>query len=173
MKLQYTGFAAFRAQGREWRPRLRRSQTSPLPQVAQAQIYDEDQLSKVEKIFVVVEDDVIDGCLPSPKVLKVEAELILRRSGITVTDEGSDHPAYTLEITPNGFTPSSALNCTANIEVQLFRFEDLSDKTLALVVAEHASIFIGPKSGFQNQLRTFVNQAVTTLANEILKARGQ
>ena len=76
-----------------------------LPQAAQAQYFDQDQLAKVEKIFVEVIDGVSDGCLPSPNVLKVEAELILRRSGITAAD-GLRGGAYQLAIVANGFALS-------------------------------------------------------------------
>jgi len=48
-----------------------------LPQAAWAQI---NQLAKVNEIHVSVTDGVKDGCLPSPNTLKVEAELVLRRS---------------------------------------------------------------------------------------------
>lgn len=57
-----------------------------LPQAAQAANVDEEQLPKVARIFVQVADGVTGGCLPSPNVLQVEAELILRRSGIAVTE---------------------------------------------------------------------------------------
>ncbi len=55
---------------------------------AAAQDYDEDQLAKVEAIHVNVLDSVSvsDGCLPQPNALRIEAELILRRSGIEVVE---------------------------------------------------------------------------------------
>ena len=71
-----------------------------LPKAAQAQL-NSQQLSKVEKIHVGMPDGVKGGCLPSPNVLEIEAELILRRSGITVTDSAS-FPAYILDIRANG-----------------------------------------------------------------------
>ena len=140
-----------------------------VPQAAQAQFYDPGHLIKVEKIYVSAVDEVEGGCLPSPNVLKVEAELILRQSGITVTDQ-SIRPGYELEISPNGFAEKSI--CFASLEVQLWRFELLDEATALVLLAEHESILIGPKSGFQNQLRNFVNEAVTGIANEILKIRG-
>ena len=144
-----------------------------LAQPAQAQTYSSVQLGKVEKIHVGVRDGVIGDCLPSPNVLKVEAELILRRSGITVTDSAS-FPAYMLDIRVNGDAlTGNILGCMGGITVDLSRFELLGDQTSGLVmVAQDGSIFRGPKAGFPEQLRTFVYTATTALANEILKARA-
>ena len=141
--------------------------------VALAQTYSSVQLGKVEKIHVSVGNGVIGGCLPSPNELKVEAELILRRSGITVTDTAS-FPAYILDIRANGDAlTGDILGCMGGITVDLWRFELLGDKTDGLVmVAQDGSIFRGPQAGFPEQLRTFVYTATTALANEILKARA-
>ena len=149
-----------------------------LPQAAQAQLskptgFDlEEQLRKVEQIHVGVADSVKGGCLPSQNVLKVEAELILRRSGITVTDSVS-FPAYILHIQPTGDElTGKILGCVGSIRIDLWRFELLGDQTDGEVrVAQDDAVFWGPKAGFQEQLRTFVNTATTALANKILKAR--
>ena len=124
------------------------------------------QLAKVETIEVGVTDNVIDGCLPQPNALKVEAELILRRSGIKVAR------GHTLDISATGFAISGG--CTASLRVALWRFETLADGTNGLVESSSmGSTHSGPKGGFQQQLREAVNAAVTALANEILKARGR
>ena len=50
----------------------------------------------------------------------------------------------------------------------------ISDGTSALVIsAESSATLIWDKPLFQDRLRSVVNEKVTTLANEILKARGQ
>ena len=144
-----------------------------VPKAALAQTYSSVQLGKVEKIHVSVGNGVIGGCLSSPNELKVEAELILRRSGITVTDTAS-FPAYMLDIRANGDAlTGDILGCMGGITVDLWRFELLGDKTDGLVmVAQDGSIFRGPQAGFPEQLRTFVYTTTTALANEILKARA-
>ena len=133
---------------------------------AAAQFYDERQLAKVEAVGVIVGDYLGDGCLPQPNALKVEAELILRRSGIKVAR------GHTLDISATGFAISGG--CTASLRVALWRFETLADGTNGLVESSSmGSTHSGPKGGFQQQLREAVNAAVTALANEILKARGR
>ena len=62
-----------------------------LPQAAQAQVFFEQQIPKIDKIFVVYENHVEDDCLPSSSILKVEAELILR-------DPTSPSPKKTMEL---------------------------------------------------------------------------
>jgi len=144
-----------------------------LPQAAQAQFYEQAQLAKVEEIFVIVVDNVGDGCLLSPNVLKVEAELILRRSGITVTADQNEVVPW-LIISPQGFEVAETADCTGNIDVDLLQRQWLTDGTSGLVMfASDSGYLYWKKSGFQNRLRTAVNQKVTALANEILKARGQ
>ena len=56
-----------------------------------AQWYDEQQLAKIKQIRISVSDGVKDACLPRPNILKTEAELILRRSGIHIKSDGGAH----------------------------------------------------------------------------------
>lgn len=139
-----------------------------------AQYYDQDQLAKVKEIRVFVEDNVTDGCLPRPIVLRTEAELILRRSGIRLESSLDSHM---LLIKATGFelkqvgTPIGA--CTASLDVELRNVEVLSDGSSGLVEGSSAGgTYVGPKELFQNYLREQVNEWVTELANEILKARA-
>ena len=150
-----------------------------VPEVVQAQFYSQDQLDKVEEIFVLVEGDVVGDCLPTPNLLKIEAEMILRRSGITVTGDKYGGP-HILRIVPTGDavpTGSAVSNfptrCIGRIDLDLTRFEVLSDQTVGLVLAaQYGSVLIGPKFSFQKQLQNTVNVAATAFANEILKVRA-
>lgn len=150
-----------------------------LPEEAQAQFYSHDQLDKVEEIFVLVEGNVVGDCLSSPNVLKVEAEIVLRRSGITVTGDKFGGP-HILRIVPTGDavpTGGGASNfpdrCIGRIDVDLTRFEILNDQTVGLVLAaQYGSVLIGSKFSFQKQLQNTVNLAATVFANEILKVRA-
>ena len=64
--------------------------------------------------------------------------------------------------------------CIGSVDIQLWRFEKLADGTRGLVLAASDSFLSsGPKHSFQQQLRQQVNQMVSALANEILKARGR
>ena len=146
-----------------------------LPQVAQAQT---NQLAKVNEIHVTVNDGIKDGCLPSPNILKVEAELVLRRSGIRVSDELGDS-VHQLEITTNGKeltigggrAPSG--ECVAAVSFQLGRWELLANGTAGFIQADNfLNSYYGPKGSFQNEIRVNINEMATILANEILKARA-
>jgi len=140
---------------------------------ARAQYFNANQLRKVKAVEVLVVDGVRDGCLPRPGILKTEAELILRRSGIKV--EAGSNP-HKIQIIVTGFelergeTPIGS--CVAKLGVEVWRFESLLDGTIGMVTASTGSSLLdGDKDTFQNQLRNMVNEKVTELANEILKAQ--
>ena len=151
-----------------------------LPQAArgQAQLFDEDQLAKVVDIEIFVEYDAQDDCLPSPRLLEVEAELVLRRLGITVVDRES-YVAHKLLIKVAG-EQINTRRCAASIVAQLVRLDTLDTGTVdgvkesGFVLAYQSLLGIqsGPKPGFHHQLRNSVNDIVTELALEILKARS-
>lgn len=137
---------------------------------ASAQYFSESQLAKVREVHVFVADDVDDGCLPHPNTLKIEAELVLRRSGIKTTE--NKYVGHTYSIVPVGFAIKGG--CAAGLSFQLYKFATLVDGTSGLVEASSNSfVMVGPKSGFQQQLREAVSENITALANQILKARGQ
>ena len=138
---------------------------------ARAQSFTEgEQLAKVVEIKVAVADHVKDGCLPRPGILKAEAEHILRRSGFQVDDDASRD---TLLLTPLGSEIPSTGTCAVTLEINMVRYELLSDESYGLVLSfARTSLHWGPKAGLQEQLRSAVNQLVTELANEILKARA-
>ena len=138
---------------------------------ASAYFYSEDQLPYVEEVVVSVADDVRDGCLPQPTTLKTEAELILRRSGIKVLDEETPR-SHKLLINPIGQLTSNGISCFGGQMIQIFRWEKLFNGTAGLVLSSNrTTTLVGPKSGFGQYLREDVNEAVSELANEILKAR--
>lgn len=141
---------------------------SNVPALAQG-YFSSDQLPKVKAVFVLVEDGVSGGCLPSANVLKVEAELVLRRSGIAVLDTQTGNP-HVLDITTNGFAIRGG--CTGKLDIALWRFERLVDGTSGLVeAASVGGIVADANDKFQQHLREVVNESVSRIANEILKAR--
>jgi hypothetical protein len=133
-----------------------------------------NELNLVRKVFVSIDDQVTDGCLPNPGALKVEAELIFRRSGITVLDEPEFAPPndYALDLFALGWAHGQ--QCMAMLTLALYRWMRMeSGKYYARVHAYDDSILLsGPKHGMQDQLRAQVSTAISDLANEILKARG-
>lgn len=149
-----------------------------------AQAAGPDQLSKVNEIFVSVDDGVEDGCLPSPKLLKAEAELMLQRSGFGNFRSGfrlsgsPDHGRHELLITAVGgkLRPLTGHPhdgaCVASLRIRIGRFGLLEDGTSAYILSRQVlTHYSGAKAGFQTQLREYVNEMVAGLAGEILKAR--
>jgi hypothetical protein len=57
------------------------------PALAEGSYQHEPELNLVRTVAVTVEDHVRDGCLANPNVLQVEAELILRRSRISLVPQ--------------------------------------------------------------------------------------
>lgn len=138
----------------------------------------EAELSLVREVSVHVKDDVVDGCLANPNALKVEAELILRRSGITII-EGWRKGMHLLlvsaqgwEIKTTGQTPFGA--CAVTIDLDLSRSVTAPEGHSGFIIAyENAGLFIGyTKPEMQEALRNIISEIVSDLANEILKARG-
>ena len=127
------------------------------------------QLSKVLAIQVSVYDSVdADDCLSNPNTLQTEAELVLRRSGITVADRLDSH---SLAISIFGYQTPSDL-CIVSYRVQLWKSELLYDNTLGIVESFlRAGVMSGPHSDMQDRLRSRINEYATELANEVLKAR--
>ena len=70
--------------------------------IAEGSYQDANELRLVRAVSVYVEDLVSDGCLSNPNALKVEAELILRRSGISISESDSLSGHYQLVISPFG-----------------------------------------------------------------------
>lgn len=146
---------------------------------AGAQHVSEEQLTKVKALKIVVYDDTSGGCAPDPDVLKTEAELILRRSGIKVTESLSAHPIHAMNIHANGYPVSHglsvrSLSCVVRLDVKVWKNERLMDGTFGVVTAyENGRVLTYPKDGMPQFLRLVVNEQVTHLANEILKARGR
>ena len=146
--------------------------------IAEGSYQDANELRLVRAVSVYVEDLVSDGCLSNPNALKVEAELILRRSGISVTatDVGPHH--YQLGIMPVGSERKleggqSLGSCSVTMHLEMWRFAKVPEGHEALITAYEADvILIGNKAGMQERLRTEVSETVSDLANEILKARG-
>jgi hypothetical protein len=137
--------------------------------------FEAEQLRKVKAVFVFVGSTFQDDCLPQPGALKVEAELILRRSGISVVEEPNPS-AHILPIITSGFAiPGTAIpgGCAADISVVLERHETLSDGSSAFVRATPnlGTLYFGPMNTFQRGLREWVNGQVSLIASEILKAR--
>ncbi len=126
-------------------------------------------------IRVSIQDEVEDGCLSNPNTLKVEAELILRKSGFTVEDTPRQ---YELRILAQGWETKlsggqATGTCMATLNVDLERFALVPEGHVAKTVAyHHGGLLFVVKAKMQAQLRTWVSQIVSDLANEILKARG-
>jgi hypothetical protein len=136
---------------------------------ASADYFNPSQLAKVEAVKVAVEANVTGGCLDNPDVLKTEAELVLRRSGIKVVEDNSGH-YLTIEVA--GYAIIGG--CSARYDVQTVDYEALTDGTAGVVLAaQMGGLRSGPKGGFPQQLREAVNEEVAELANETLKARQQ
>ncbi len=135
-----------------------------------------EELRLVKGLKVQVVDAVKDDCLANPNALKVEAELIVRRSEITVlqsrqTEVDPKRGLLTITATGAELTPTG---CVVNLDVQLTRAINAPEGHIAVVeVYRRAELLYGyNKPQTQEALRSSVSEIVSDLANEILKARG-
>jgi len=150
-----------------------------LPQAVWGQHYDRAQLAKVKEISVSVLNDLKDGCVPSPDVLKIEAEQILKHSGINVTErtkiEDTPHVLFILLYEPNPYTtPNSKYFCFGSIVITLVLADKGPNRTGEFVeIAQDDRRLAVLQIDSQDQALVSVNVMVTKIANLILKAREQ
>lgn len=136
--------------------------------------HNENELRLVSGISVLLSDEVKRGCLKNPNALKVEAELVLRRSGISVADSAP----YYLVIAPLGWEmmrgEQPTGECVVTMRLQLVRYEKVFQGHSAIILVYDKSYLLTghSKSEMQERLRAQVSETVSDLANEILKARG-
>jgi hypothetical protein len=136
---------------------------------AQDIMFDE-QLRRVKAVRVDVQSNVSDVCLPQPNALRTEAELILRRSNITVVETNDQYPHY-LAINVMGRTQKSE-TCAVALIISVQRVEKMADNSVGMVQAFVIMRFVsGWKKKFAQKLHESVNEYTSLIANEILKAR--
>ncbi len=135
----------------------------------------QDELRLVGRVFVNVDDKVVDLCLPHPKALKDAAELILRRSGVGVS-ETLPTATHVLNLGALGWARRidgvDTGTCDTALDVSLFRYAGAPEGHTAKITAYGTTMLQSgySKPDMQAQLRDSVSEAVTELANEILKA---
>ena len=145
------------------------------PAFAEGSYQNADEIRLVRAVWAYVHDQVIDDCLSNSNALKVEAELILRRSGIRLS---KSDPFYRLQISPFGKELKSKSGeglgtCVVAMQFKLWRVAQVPEGHPALIIAYENGVFlVGSKSEMQEDLRTSVSEFVSDLANEILKAQG-
>jgi hypothetical protein len=130
------------------------------------------ELRLVRDIYVFLEDGVSDGCLSNPNALKVEAELVLRRSGIVLSNP-TETEHHGLEIRPLGYELGTGA-CVVRLDVSLRRTSRAPEGHPVIIDAYKNGELLSSdtKPGMQEGLRAAVSEIVSDLANEILKARG-
>ena len=132
-------------------------------------------LSKVTDVVVI---PVIEGkqpaCRPSDGVLRTEAELVLRRSGIRAWSRGGEASGrpHGLYIGLIGVHLESFGLCAMAVNVTFQRAELLGDGAIGdVVVLRRGGVFTKRPNELEEYMRTTVNRIVTEIANNILLAR--
>ncbi len=126
------------------------------------------ELASIGSIRVELIDTLNNECVPRSKALGAEAELILRRSGVGVSEDRS-LPMLLINISGGALR---ADYCVVNLEVGAFRkwHREGGASSLVLIYLE-ATLLWGEIGSMQTRLRESVSEMITALANEILKAR--
>ncbi len=136
------------------------------------------ELRLVQGVHVDIEDRVKDGCLLSPDVLKVEAERILRRSGITIVSWRHYGPIHWLSIRAWAETKYEDGRATGACSISLLArlysyYADPPHVESELVYMDGLLLTSAKAAQTQEALRAAVSEIVSDLANEILKAQGK
>ena len=115
---------------------------------ASADYFDSDQLAKIEAVEVQVEASIDDVCLGNSDVLKNEAELVLRRSGIKVVEDNASH-YVTIHVSGIG-----KFACAAVLGLKVCDFQTQTDGLIGLVLAVDSGGFrLGAMPDFPQQLQ--------------------
>jgi hypothetical protein len=130
------------------------------------------QLRAVNAVRVELIDNITNGCLPQPTVLKLRAERLLRRSGIIIGRTTNEKPHKLRIVLKGGETIDGSARrsgyCKASYYLELSRIKKMSDGFVGEVQAfVSTGSSIGPKLGFQDQLGDLVAKAVNALCKEI------
>ena len=116
--------------------------------------------------FLTIEDTDRD-CAPDTRVLATEAELVFRRSGVSVVDGSSIRFAIDLVVFQTGGD-----HCVAAYSFRLLT--GIPGTGLAnLLYYYNVGVMSGPHHDLQDRLRNGTNQVATDLANEILNAKSE
>ena len=137
---------------------------------AVASVLEEEMLKDAGDLYVYVDDQVKDGCLPSPDTLRTKAELILRSAGIQIISEFSGG-SY-LRLFALGGSRGS-LQCAGLLDVSLFQPVQTRYGPKFVETYWGAVVTTSPPAEFQRDKLQALDQFVSDLANEILKARQQ
>jgi len=139
-----------------------------------------DELKHVRAIFVTVDDNVRNGCLPNPRSLKTEAELVLRTAKISIVDKMPDKMensgVFELAIKVlGGLITTSGNICMIASDFQLWSIVTAQSDGRAVFIEAFTSnnIMSRFKYATQTGVREAVNETVSDLANTILKKRRQ
>lgn len=112
-------------------------------------------------------DDVDRECVPDARVLEAEAELVFRRSGVSVAD-GSPS-TFAIELV--------ALQTDGGLCIAAHAFQLVTGAPgsgLSNLQAYFTmGVMSGPRYNFQDRLRTVTNQVASDLANEMLRAQAE
>jgi hypothetical protein len=141
------------------------------PAVGQDYI-DPAQLRAVSAVRVELIDNVTNGCLPQPAILKRGAERILRRSGIVIGETTDENPHKLRIVLDGGETIDGSGRrsgyCSAAYYLELSGTKKMSDGFVGEVQAfVSASSSVGPKLGFQDQIGDLVANAVSALCKKV------
>ena len=116
--------------------------------------------------FLTIEDADRD-CLRDPRVLETEAELVLRRSGISVADRGPFR--FAIDIV--------ALRTDSGLCLAAYTFQLLAGLAeIGIFNSQYyytMGVMSGPHYSFQDRLRNVTNEVASDLANEILRAKAK
>ena len=116
--------------------------------------------------FLTIEDADRD-CAPETRVLETEAELVFRRSGVSVADGSLARFAIDLV----AFQTDSDL-CVVAYAFQLLT--GLPEMGIANLQQYFTmGVMSGPRHTLQDRLRNQTNEAASDLANEILRAHAK
>ena len=145
-------------------------------QPALAQLGDSVLLGGVSSVFIDPALSLVGRAheCADEEALRASAELILRRSGITVVGPG-DPQAHVFELAVTGVSSTRGGSvCVVAYTFELWKRETLLSQAATGIVVSFARSGIvvrGSAYDMHEVLRQLTNSHTTTLANEILKAR--
>jgi hypothetical protein len=138
---------------------------------AWGQDVNDDELVLVHELSVVVQDEVKNGCLTQPEVLKATAEQAFRSAGIRVVDPTASATHRVNILAMGGEVVAGS--CVVRFDLQLWRGAQVPEGHHVIAEAALYRRLLGAdKQTMRARLADAVREDVTDLTTAITKARA-
>lgn len=144
----------------------------------------EAHLASIKSVSISVTDQVVDGCLPSPEIVKNKLEIGLRKNNFRIKDNTDKGSLHDINIHAIGFAVGGDKSlCVVNLTVSLnihravtaYYAWNVSDGQTFTPIAYTltSGLMSGPKNGMQKRIESQAAAQADTLYLEVSRAQDK